>query len=653
MPAAFVPPYFTTTELWAPIDMPTLLSDIRTRRTLTVLARRAPGASADDVAATLASSPSSCSERHPTMHGGKILIARPLREELVGTARPALIATAAGALLLLLIVGANIAGLSTAQAVAARHQVAVRAALGATRMRLFVEQLVDGVVLAIVGVSAGIWIAYGLVQVVARYQEFFLARMAPISLDGVTIAAGVTAGLVIGLLAALLPRSVIGAAPEDALRVARGGTADVRVTAARSALVVAQMAIAIVLIIGAGLLFRTVQHLAQRDLGFVSDGLTWLQVTLSGPRYQSQDRRSNSSSTCSERAAYSRRAVGRRLGRLPAVGRHDGRVGDAWRSAGHRAARVSYLSVSPNFVTDIGARIVAGRDLLPSDHAGATRVVVINETMARLFWPAGDALGAQVQIGPGSPSERWITVVGIMADMRAHGVAEPIRPTAFGTTRQYSWPRRHIAVRSSEAASIALATELKSAIHAVDPAISLGAMTTSERTLANSLARHRLMLLALVVFGAVALVLCVSGLYAVIVLNSQQRRRDMRFALRSARGRAALRMVVRQALALSGLGAATGLLAAAIGTRVLQGLLHGVQPLDVTTFTTAGVALIVLATLAAWQPARHAERVDPSRRSAPSREAVRGRDGDYRVNTLPGRAWVSLPPQPRPPLMKT
>jgi putative ABC transport system permease protein len=273
---------------------------------------------------------------------------------------------------------------------------------------------------------------------------------------------------------------------------------------------------------------------------------------------------------------------------------------------------VAYLSLSPNFISDVGARMIAGRGLQPTDTASSSRVVVINETMARMFWPNGDAIGAEVQIGRGSPNERWITVIGVMADMRAHGLMEPIRPTAFGSTLQYSWPRRHLAVRS-HAASNSPATELKSAIHAVDPTVAIGVVTSAERTLMNSMARHRLVMLALSLFGSVAIVLCISGLYAVVVLNSQQRRREyaIRIALGARRGGVRW-MVVRQALALAAAGATVGLAVAAIGTRTLQGLLHGVQPIDTPTFAAAAAFLFSLAAVAAWQPAAKAERVDPA-----------------------------------------
>ncbi len=211
----------------------------------------------------------------------------------------------------------------------ARHQLAVRAALGATRSRLFIEQLVDSVVLAAVGSLAGIGIAYALIRVVGRYQQFFLPRLAPIELDAVDAwLAGLGAGLTIGLVAAVLPRSVVNAAANDVLRSSRGSAGDVKATATRTALVVAQVAIALVLLVGAGLLIRTVQHLSQRELGFDSEGLTWFQVNLPGRKYQAQG------GTTAVRARRDRarqpdsgRAVRNGIGRIPAVGRHDGRPG--------------------------------------------------------------------------------------------------------------------------------------------------------------------------------------------------------------------------------------------------------------------------------------------------------------------------------------
>jgi predicted permease len=612
MPAGFVPPYFPATEAWLPIDMATLLADLRPRRALTVLARRAPQVSQQDVDAFLSWFSTQQQERFPALHGGQTWVATPLRDELVGSSRAALLAVAAAALLLLIIVATNLAGLATAQAVAVRHQMAVRAALGATRARLFIEQLVDTFVLSLVGSLAGVWIAYALVAVAARYQKFFLGRLAPITLDWSTVVAGIGAGFAIGMIAAVLPRSVVRVAANDTLTSSRASTGDAGVTAMRSAMVAAQVAIALVLLVGAGLLIRTVQHLSQRDLGFDPSGLTWLQVNLPGARYR----------TAEAQVQFEREML-ERARQIPGVQAATASVGfPLWGGTMAGLAikgappdtppgEVAYLSVSPNFVTDIGARIIAGRDLLPTDSADAPKAVVINQTMARRFWPNGDAVGAEVYIGPGSPGTEWMTVVGIMADMRAHGITEPIRPTSFGTTYQYSWPRRHIAVRTA-VRSASLAAELKAAVHAVDPTIAVAAVRTAEDALTEGMARHRLMMIALVVFGGVALVLCISGLYAVIVLNSQQRRREyaIRVALGASRGGVRW-MVVRQALILAAGGATVGVAAALMATRLIQGMLEGVQPLDMATFTSATVALLALATIAAWHPARRAERVDP------------------------------------------
>jgi ABC-type antimicrobial peptide transport system permease subunit len=167
-------------------------------------------------------------------------------------------------------------------------------------------------------------------------------------------------------------------------------------------------------------------------------------------------------------------------------------------------------------------------------------------------------------------------------------------------------------VRLSAAPPATFATDLKAAIHAVDPTVAIGAITLAEQNLSDAMARHRLVMIALGVFGGIALLLCISGLYAVIVLNSQQRRREyaIRIAL-GARMGSVRWMVVRQAVLLGGVGAVVGVILAALGTRTLQGLLHGVEPLDRPTFALSAASLLALATLAAWQPARQAEQVDP------------------------------------------
>jgi len=612
LPEAFVPPYFATTAVWAPLDMAPLMAEPRARRTLTVLVRRAAHASVDDVNAFLAIFSTNQQQHDPSVFGNLTWIAPLLRDELVGTARPAVLGAGAAALLLLLIVAANIAGLSAAHAAATRHHVAIRSALGATRARLFAEHLIETLVLTLLGSLIGVWIAYLLTQLVVQYQQQFLPRLASIRLDWTTIAAALAAGVLIGLFASLLPRRVLGGQLSDSLRCSRGGSIDRRLARTRSGLVMAQVALALVLLVGAGLLIRTVQHLSTMNLGFNPDNLFVISMNLPAPRYQS-----NEAQVAFERDVLDR--VSRIHGvesatasvGIPIVGGMMAGLAIKGDPAGTAQREIAYLSVAPNFMSNVGATIVAGRGLLPTDIRSSPRVVIINETMARMFWPNGDAVGSQVFIGAGAPSE-WITVVGVYGDIRTHGPTEVIRPAAFGSTLQYSWPRRNITVRASENLPLTLATDLRSAVHAIDPAIPAGAVQQFDRLISERTARHRLATIALSLFGSLALVLCAGGLYAVIALASRMRQREyaIRMAL-GARARDVRWMVFRQALLIAGVGTGAGLAAAVGGTRILNGLLHGVDALDRTIFLTACTVLVAIAGLAAWQPARLAAHVDP------------------------------------------
>jgi putative ABC transport system permease protein len=610
MPASFFAPYWPATDVWMALDMaPLLKAPSRGVRQLTVLARRtAPQA---DVDAFLTVFTGRMRRDHPTQHGQQAWVAIPLRDELVGPARPALLGTAAAALLLLTIVCANIAGLSAVRAVVARRQVAVRAALGATAGRLLAERVADSLAIAVVGSLAGVWLAGGLVTLLAGYQQQFLERISPIALDGWLVAFGVAAGTVSGLAAAVMPSKLMsGGAALDALHVSRGGTGDRAATAWRSSLVVGQVALALVLVAGAGLLVQTVRNLSTMPLGFESADWTMFSVNLSA-RYDTE-----------ERQIQFERDVVEALRRLPGISDAHASVGvpviggmmAALRIQGEPPdaplSEIAYMSLAPGFMEAMGVQLTAGRQLSADDHAGAPNVVVINETMARKHWPAGDAVGAQVYIGPGTPGREWITVVGVVADVRQHGPTLPVRPHAFGTTLQYSFPRRNFILKTA-APSATLAADVRAAVRQIDPALAISGLQPLDQVIADRMARHRLVMLALTVFGVVALVLSVFGLYAVVALSSQSRRRE--YAIRVALGapRAAVRrLVLGQGVRLAAAGTAAGLALAVVGTRLLQGLLHGVEPLDAATFSGAIVVVLALSLTAALLPALRASRVN-------------------------------------------
>jgi putative ABC transport system permease protein len=613
MPESFLAPFGAGVDLWMPLNMRPLLADTaRARRTVTAIARLTSGTLPEQANAYLEAFSGSQRSQYPSIHAREAWVVQPLRESLVGSSQPALVGTGAAAVLLMLIVWANIAGLSAVNAAARRHLHAIRAALGASATQLFRERLTDNLVVALAGSLVGLGMAYGLTLLAATYQQQFLPLLAPIAFDAATAVVGLLLGIVTGVCAAVAPHgSVKRLQVEDPLRAARGTTGDRRLAAMRSALVLVQVAVAMVLIVGAALLVRTVSHLSGIAMGFDSQHLTNFHVTLPLPRYRP-----------SERQVQFERDIRERIAAIPGVTGVSASVG--FPGMGTMGARVTvldrpnetqpeiaYYSVSPDFFAFLGVPILQGRDIADTDDFPAPRVVVVNETMARLLWPQGNAIGAKVKIGAGAATDREITVVGISSDVRQHGPTQDVRPTAYGSTLQYSWPQRHLAVKTAGPVG-SLSEELRRAVHAVDPAIAYSTASPMDEVVWRQTARHRLVMLTLVFFGTVATVLCAFGLYATVALSSQFRRREyaIRVALGSSRSGVCW-LVVRHALLLASAGAGLGLTLAAAGTDVLSGLLHGVTPVDHATFSATFVAMILLAAAAASVPALRAGSVDP------------------------------------------
>ncbi len=610
----FVPPYAVTTDVLLPLNTRALLADTaRARRTVAVLARRAANVSQADVDGFLTVFSSDQRTRYPGIFDLATWVSTPFRESLVGQSRPALIGVAAAAALLMVIVWANIAGLASAHAAATRRAMAVRRALGATNVRLFRETFADSLVLSVLGAGAGLWLGYVLTDVAAGYQQQFLPTMSPIAFGPGAAVLGATLGLITGVLAALVPQHTIGTlGVGDLLVSARGMAGGSRLTKLRSGLVLVQVAIALVLIVSAGLLVRTVGNLSSIALGFESEHLTSINLMLPTSRY-----RGTSQQVAFEKAVIERlqgvhgvKEVSASVG-FPAAGAMGARVTILARPGHDALPEITYFSVAPNFFSFLGVPIREGRDILETDDFPAERVVVINETMARMFWPEGNAIGAKVKIGAGAATDREITIVGIAADVRQHGPAQDIRPTAYGSTLQYSWPRRHFTVKASRPIP-EIAADLRAAINSVDPLIAIPAIRPFDQHVSQQTARHRLVMFSLSVFGITATALCGFGLYAVIALTSQLRRRE--YAIRVALGAKRTQvwwLVVRQALALAAGGAIAGLTIAAWVTTLLQGILHGVEPTDTATCGTAAVAVVALAVIASMLPAWRAGRINP------------------------------------------
>jgi predicted permease len=495
-----------------------------------------------------------------------------------------------------------------------QQQMTVRRALGGSGARLFAEQLADALCVAAAGTLAGLALAPAFVSVAVHYQSEFLNRVAAFELDAGVIGFGVITGLVAGTLAAFIPARLIArTSPAGTAPPARGATASRRLTFARRMLVVAQVSLALVLLVGAGLLVRTVRHLSDRPLGYRTDGMTTMAVTMPGSRFAQRATQVQLEEDVLVRLAQvpGVTAVTASVG-LPPNRAMGASLHIRGRSVTDGLAEVGYNSVAPGFMKAMGISILSGRDISADDRAGQTGAILVNEMMAKMYWPDGDAIGAEIYLGPGAPNPGgWMKVVGIVPDVQPYAPAERITPTAYGSTHQYSWPRRFFTVYTDRP-SVTLESDIRAAVRAADPAVSIGLLRSLNDVAAAQRGRHRLVMTVLVVFAGVSLILCASGLYAVAAMMSGMRRREyaIRVALGAPREHVRWR-VVRQSITLVALGIVAGLAIAAIGARVLQGLLHGVESIDPTTFAAAAATLALIAVGAAWWPARQAARVDP------------------------------------------
>ena len=491
MPAGFASPFDPSAAFWTPIDVAALLKEPRARRNVSIVGRLAPGSNKDQADAELAVFNAQLQARLPIIHGQQNLIAEPLRDALIDTARPIILATAGGAALLVLVVAANIAGLSAARAVGLRQQTHLRMALGAGKARLLGEQLAESGVIALLGCALGTALAAPLVQIAASYQASFLPRMNTITLTAESVGIGWLIGFLACAAAVVLPQLTVGSLGATHSDWLRGGmrTATAGHARLRATLVSLQVALALALVAGAGLLMRTVHHLSTTPVGFDAALVTTLSTTLPVPKYR----------LAAQQLEFER-AVLERLRQLPGVtsatvgGPLAGGMGASLSIFGQEQPEgrpeIGYIPVSPGFLETYGIRLVAGRDLEASDTADTPPVVVINETMARRFWPDGSAVGARVRIGP-DPNSRWITVVGVIADVRQQVAVTEIRATAFGSTAQFSWPSRIFSLRVENPHAF-LPRDMQAAVRAVDASVPVGQIWSLSEVLHRQIARQRL-----------------------------------------------------------------------------------------------------------------------------------------------------------------
>ena len=602
-----------TYDLWVPLVPGGLLRDNRRSHLLAVIARLKPRATIAQAEAELGALAAGIEQQHPGVDDpdlGVTIVG--LQERLVAPVRPALLVLLCAVGCVLLIACANVANLLLARSTAREKEMAIRLALGAGRWRIARQLLTESALLGLAGGAAGLLLAIWGVDSIIALAPVNLPRIEEVRIDGrvlgFTLLASLLTGLLFGLAPALqLPRQSIHEVVKDGGRGSTGG----RRRWLRQFLVVSEVAIALVLLIGAGLLINSFWRLQHVDRGFDARNLLTLNLTLS--RYSTSEQQVSFLRQVLDRAAQvpGASAVGL-TSTIPLRGGPstdfviEGRPPVKFGDEPSADIRI----VDPNYFNAMRIPLRAGRPFAETDSTEAPKVMVINENLARRFWPGEDPIGKRITMrdwGPPLTGE----IIGVAGDVKADGLDSETRPMIYWAYPQFPSIFNSIVVRT-EGDPLSLVSALKSQIWSVDPAQPIASVSTMEQVLANSVAPRRFNMLLIGVFAGVALALAAVGIYGVISYTVSQRTHEIgiRLAL-GAQSSNVLRLVVGQGMILVLGGVGLGLAASAGLTRMMSSLLFGVSPTDAPTFAVIAVLLTAIALFACSVPALRATKVDP------------------------------------------
>jgi predicted permease len=609
-------------RVWTPLRINTS-EEFRQSHSLPVVGRLRDGIASEQVNAQLQALRAYWSEAHPNHYAkGHFVVIRRLQDDFVGDQRDALIVLGGAVLFVLLLVCVNLAALLVSRGEARRREFALRYALGANRRRLIRQLVVEALLLAAIGGAFGVLLAHGLLAGLLELYSPRLPVSEPVAIDDVallyTFALVIVSGFLVGIVPAL---SGTGVRLQDALS---GGLRTVTVSrsavAMRSALVVSQLAVSVVLLTGALLLVRSYQQLQQVDLGI--DPQRVLTFSLSIPPARQDDpaaaRRTLAAIEDRLMAAPGVETVGA-VSNLPLAsgGPPDDFVidGRAAPPPGAPAWNARYLMATPRMFRALGITLKRGRLLAESDVPGQPVVAVINETAARLYWPEQDPIGRTIRYYPTetSPSIRIVGVVGDVRSMGANTSAPPAIYVPFAQAPRPAYAGRAMTFVVRAAGDPAtIVTSARTAVADIDAGLPLANVRPMTEVVAETTGQPRFTTLVMSFFAGVAFFLAGLGLYGILALAVEQRCREIgvRVALGAGR-REIFRLVVGRGLRLAALGVLVGIPAALALTRLMSSVLSGLDTTDPMTYASVAALLGVAAFLASYLPARRATRVDP------------------------------------------
>jgi putative ABC transport system permease protein len=618
MPAGFNFPR-KETEIWIPVSLNQQNRQQRGGFWIQAIGRLKPGVTVRQAQAEMSGIADRLQQQYPDMLRGYGANIVGYQEQVVGSVKLALWLLLGAVGFVLLIACVNVANLLLGSAAAREREIAVRTAIGAGRARLVRQLLTESAVLALLGGAAGVLLAvWGLNALIALGPQD-IPRLSQAPLDGRVLGFALTVSLLTGLIFGLLP-ALQASKPdlnETLKEGGRGTTASRQGRRIRQSLVVAEVAIALVLLACAGLMIKSFLRLQQVNVGFNPDNLLTMRIQLSGERYgQGQG----------AGAVNFYQQLIQRVESLPGV-QGVGAISDIFLSQTPNSSNFSIEGrpdfkpeerietpvdvVSPNYFRVVGTALVSGRWFDERDGSQTTPVVIINETMARRFWPNEDPLGKRIKYGGQGSNDPWKTIVGVVADARRTGFEHEVRCETFLPHAQ-SPSRGMTLVARSTTRPEALAASVRQAVRELDKDQPVYDIRPMAAMLGEMVARRRLNMLLFGLFAGVALLLAGVGIYGVMSTAVTQRSHEIgvRLAL-GARAADVLKLVVREGMTLAVIGVVIGLAVALLVTRLMTSLLYGVSATDPATFVLIALLLTAVALVACWIPARRATMVDP------------------------------------------
>ncbi|MEW6210128.1 MAG: ABC transporter permease [Acidobacteriota bacterium] len=613
MPAWFQFPSVTT-ELWVPLVPTENQMRNRGNHWMFAMGRLKPSATLEQAQEQMSRIASRLAEQYPAEQAGRGIKLIPLEEETVQNARPALLVLLGAVAFVLLIACTNVANLLLVRAASRRKEIAIRASLGASRARLIRQFLTESALLALSGGALGLLLAQWSLDALLALAADWLPRASEVRLDwrvvGFTSLLSILTGILFGLAPALQSSKMD---VQSALKESGTGGASARRNKLRSLLVVVEVASAIVLLVGAGLLIKSFLRLQQTDTGFRAENLLTMGISLPQAKY----------STPQSVVAFYQQTL-ERIAALPGVEsagainmlpiQQTGMNGDieiegqAPYPPG-QAPLAEYRAVSPDYFRAMRIPLLAGRALDERDREKSAPVILVNKTLVDKFLDSENPLGRRIRAG----SDEWGVVVGVVGDVKQSGITREVRPEIYFSYAQAgAFVRSMSVVVRSTLDTATLTAAVRREVQSVDAAQPIHNIQMMEAVIARSVSDRRLNMTLLSIFASVAVALAVIGIYSVMSYTVTQSTRDIgiRMALGAERSDI-VRMVVGQGLSLTAIGAVAGVASSFALTRLIESLLFGVSATDAAIFAAVPALLIAVSALACFIPARRATRVDP------------------------------------------